>query len=537
MLLKALAVLGRLGALTSSILVLGLNARFLTGSSWLRVFVIYIEVVAAVSVIAALIPPYPNFLYDSFWAAAWIVAAIFALVVQFGESNCYGLQPESPIRCAAYEAATAFAFLALLAWLGCAFLGGLRILALVANVGDRYWGRPLYLGATKDDETVPQEKLRKVDGIGNTHIARWFICYGLLGVTLLAVGIPILILYAAPSFALYLISNLVIPSNIRIELRNPANDSIGVGLESDVRVPAASAVTFSPMNVSFFFGDDSGDYVDRSIASVALPELNYGSETHFTIPEQRLKLEDIDAFAHFIEAVAFKPSFVLGGRARAKIMIGRISTCVDLDKKVEFTGFNSFPTLNITEMNIEDPDEDGYNLHATVAIDNPTRASATLGNVTLGLNVGNITLGNLEVTISNITTGVNIFPVQAKLNITNIQENMETILATEIPYLRNEEILASASVISIVYEGLHLEFWEQAFGRLEVTLKRPIRPLVKALLDGGFLGVGGSLVEGVLATILENVKSMSEDDLDDYIARLSELADRVLGLLETMDIL
>ncbi|KAL4993973.1 hypothetical protein BDV10DRAFT_189490 [Aspergillus recurvatus] len=537
MLLKALAVLGRLAALTSSILVLGLNARFLTEISWLKEFLISIEVVAAVSVIAALIPPYPNFLYDSFWAAAWIVAAIFALIVQFGESNCYGLQTKNPIICATYKAGTAFAFLALLAWLGCAFLGGLRILALLANVDDRYWGRPLHLGATKDDESVPREKLRKVDGIGNTHIARWFICYGLLGITLLAVGIPILILYAAPSFALYLIGNLPIPSNIRIDLRNLSNDSIGVALDSDVRVPATSDVTFSPMNVSFFFGDDTGDYVDTSIASLALPELKYGSEEHVTIPEQRLKPEDLDAFAHFVEAVAFNPSFVLCGRARAKIGIGKISTWVDLDKRVEFRGFNSFPTLNITEMSIEDPDDEGYKLHAKIAIDNPTPASATLGNVTLGLNVGNVTLGDLKVSISNITTGVNIFPVQAKLNITNIQENMGTILEAEIPYLRNGEILASASVASIVYEDQHLQYWEQAFGRLEVSLKRPIRPLIRTLLDGGFLGVGGSLVEDVLDTILENVKSMSEDDLDDYIARLSELVERVLGLLETLNIL
>ncbi|KAL4905653.1 hypothetical protein BDW74DRAFT_178020 [Aspergillus multicolor] len=538
MLLKALAILARLGALTSSLIVAGLTAKFLTRSYWLTSFLIYIEVVAAVSIFAALAPPYPSFLYDSFWAAAWIVGAVFAIVVQFGESNCYGLRPEGEISCGAYKAGTAFAFLALLAWLGCAGLGALRILAVLANVDDRYWGRPLHLGATKEDEAVPREKLRKVAGFGNTHIARWFICYGLLGVILLAVGIPLLVIYAAPSFALYLISNLPIPANIAIALSNPSNNSIGVAITSDVEVPATSDVTFSPMNVSFFYADNESNlnYADTPIASLSLPELKYGSEEHFAIPEQRLQLGDVDAFAEFLEAVAFKGSFAISGRARVKIGIGRIKTWVDLDKSIEFSGFNSFPTLNITEMNL-DRDEEGYNLHAKVTLENPTPASATLGNVTLALTIGATTIGSLQVPMTNITPGVNTLSVSAILNMTNIQENMAAILSAEIPYLKNEEIIASASLSSVVYEAQHLEYWEQAFGRLELSLVRPVRPLVKVLLDGGFLGAAGGLVEDVLDTILENVKGLSENEVGDYIERLSELGSRVLGLLGVLDIM
>jgi hypothetical protein len=43
-------------------------------------------------------------------------------VIQFAESNCYGLQPHSPIECATYKAGTAFAFIALFSWLGSAFM-------------------------------------------------------------------------------------------------------------------------------------------------------------------------------------------------------------------------------------------------------------------------------------------------------------------------------------------------------------------------------------------------------------------------------
>ncbi|KAL4874414.1 hypothetical protein BJY04DRAFT_225038 [Aspergillus karnatakaensis] len=538
MVLQALAVFGRLGALGSSLIVLGLYAKFITETSWLNEFLIYIEVVAAISVIGALVPPYPNFLYDSLWGAVWIVAAIFALVVQFAESNCYGLKPHSSVSCGMYKAATAFAFIALLAWLGSALLGGFRILALLMNVGDRYWGRPLFLGATKDDETVPRSKVRKDDGIGNSHIARWFICYGLLGVTLIAAGIPTLVVYGAPAFARYLMQGIPIPDNIRIELQNPTNDSIGVVIDSDVHVPSAADVMFHPMNVSFFFADESPSGNYTPIASLELPELRYGSNERLTVSEQRLKLRDLDAFARFIEAVAFSPSFAIGGRAEAKVKIASITTLVDLQKTVVFEGFNAFPTLTIPEIQLKTRDANGYNLHVKIVLNNPTLTSATLGNVTLDVLIGDIIIGEARVSVANIIPGENVFEVDAKLNVTNLQNNMEDLLAIEIPYLKNEEIIASASVKLVIYEGQRLTYWEEAFGRLEVTLTRPVRPLVQSVLDSGFLGsYMGPIVERVLDTILANVKEMDEDGLELYAGSLSDLARTALRLLSVMGLL
>lgn len=82
MILAPLAFLSRLGALASSIVVLGLGAKFIINRAWSVEFLIYIEVIAALSILGSLIPPYPNFLYDSIWTVAWLLAAIFALIVQ-----------------------------------------------------------------------------------------------------------------------------------------------------------------------------------------------------------------------------------------------------------------------------------------------------------------------------------------------------------------------------------------------------------------------------------------------------------------------
>jgi hypothetical protein len=89
MVLTPLSFLARLGALGSSIIMLGLGAKFITNNAWSIKFLIYIEVIAALSVLGSLIPPYPNFLYELAWAVAWLLAAVFALVVQVHKSSLY----------------------------------------------------------------------------------------------------------------------------------------------------------------------------------------------------------------------------------------------------------------------------------------------------------------------------------------------------------------------------------------------------------------------------------------------------------------
>lgn len=82
MVLTALSFLARLGVITASTIVLGLNGVFIADRSWLTGVLVYIEAITAISIVGAIIPPYPNFLYDFILFIALIVAAVFALIVQ-----------------------------------------------------------------------------------------------------------------------------------------------------------------------------------------------------------------------------------------------------------------------------------------------------------------------------------------------------------------------------------------------------------------------------------------------------------------------
>jgi hypothetical protein len=82
MVLTALSFLARLGVIAASTIVLGLNGVLIADRSWLTGVLVYIEVITAISIVAAIIPPYPNFLYDFIFFIALILGAVFALIVQ-----------------------------------------------------------------------------------------------------------------------------------------------------------------------------------------------------------------------------------------------------------------------------------------------------------------------------------------------------------------------------------------------------------------------------------------------------------------------
>ena len=84
-LLRFFAFLGRVGAFVFSVITLALIALTLVQRDWMDGISIYIVVMSVVSMLAAFVPPYPNFIFDSFFAVAWIICATFSFLIMVSE--------------------------------------------------------------------------------------------------------------------------------------------------------------------------------------------------------------------------------------------------------------------------------------------------------------------------------------------------------------------------------------------------------------------------------------------------------------------
>ncbi|KAL5359057.1 hypothetical protein BJX96DRAFT_174014 [Aspergillus floccosus] len=349
-----------------------------------------------------------------------------------------------------------------------------------------------------------------------------------------------IILYAVPAFGQYLLERVPIPA-VNITLVDPTNDTIQFSVLSQVRVPDTLTIGLDPMNVSFFLPDTAPDIIP--FATVELPELKCRSKQPIILENQQLKLGDLDQFGRLVERVAYNPTFRVAGRGRTKVTFGAIHTWVDLYKEVELTGFNNFPDLEILKFGIQEPDANGYNVAGTAVLVNPSPATVTLGNVTLGIIIANVTLGEALVEVNNIVPGNNTFNVKGKLYIENVEKHIDEIIKAEIPYLKQEMVWASATGISVVYQGQHLPYWEKAFGSIVVSATRLIKPLVQDLIDSGVSVLFGSDVSGdflpgivdpLIDSILGTIKTIPDMDYDQYSEAIGEVAKLVLKLLKSL---
>ncbi|KAL2818063.1 hypothetical protein BJX63DRAFT_419358 [Aspergillus granulosus] len=508
MILTFLGFLARVGVFISSVITIGLNARFYTNRAWSDDLIAYIIAISAFSIVACLVPPYPNFLWDLFWALGLLLAAVFALVVQFAESSCYGFRPENAVNCATYKAGTAFAFLAALAWFASGFF---------VSAEDEKEAQ-----ADSGEKQEPRKKKK------------------------------IKLLYAAPAFAVYLLDRVPIP-NVHVNLLNPTNDSIQFSVLSDIRVPDAVTVNFDSMLAQFFRPETRDDPIP--IATVELPKLKFSANQKVTLENQTMKLGDIEQFALLVEDVAYNPRFSVAGQAKTKVGIAGLSTTVDLMKVVSLPGFDNFPNIWVNQIGVMPPDELGNNVYGEVVVFNPAPATVTLvrhvlmcekGEVTLAVIIANITLGQATVAVNNIVPGNNTFIVRAKLNTADVEANIDKIILAEIPYLREGNVMASAKGVSVVYQGQHLAYWEKAFQSIQVSATRPVKELLGMVVDSGVSFLLGGIqpgeglkefVDNLADQILETVRELPEDGVEGYTDNLGALAKLVLRLLTLLGIL
>ncbi|OJD12990.1 hypothetical protein AJ78_06505 [Emergomyces pasteurianus Ep9510] len=537
--LTTLSLFARFGVLSSSAIVLSLGVKFIQNRASSMEFLLYIEVLSALTILGSMIPPYPNFVYDLVWTLAWTVAGAFAMVIQFFESDCYGFRSDGKIGCATYKASTAFSFLCMIAWLTSMLLGGFRILDAVFDIrsvtnrlvnvevgsreqeenGKQQEREREGLNETVDDlpSGERQKKTKKVKGFGNSHIASHLACYCIIGVVLNVAGLSTLFIWAAPAFGRYIIYQTPIP-DYTITLSNPIDNNISFTITSNIRVPDRFKVSVDPIHADFFLNDRRS--YTAPVMTVDLPKLSFRSNERIELVNQTLKFGKPDEFARLIQQIMYQPAFSIFGRARANLQLPPIpATRIDIDGAVELSGFDNFAQIDIREVGVQPRNEEGYNVVVEMVLVNPSPVSVTLGDMALRVLVGGIQVGRAFVAFKGIVPGNNTLFVKGILDYGNVQKNIVSILKTEAPYLKEGLIMASAVVDSVVHQGGHLNYWEKSLQSLEVSVTTPVKPLLNSLrgksielvpdglTDGG--GIGRDALSSLAEVVLKTIKIMA----------------------------
>ncbi|PCG88819.1 Protein of unknown function DUF3712 [Penicillium occitanis (nom. inval.)] len=488
MVLTTLSFLARVGVIAASTIVLGLNGVFIADRSWLTGVLVYIEVVTAISI------------------------------------------------------------------------GALRILGVIFGVSERMSSGNNYVGANLarlENEPDLEDEVKKERNAKRVKFGLPETTHDLpVVLTTLAEDSSIRILQDTSQSTISSFSNgLLSPNPNILELGADVPGTIGLDLfmlylrsgsifwlgtiefevTSNVTVPDKFKISLRPATISFFQnGPDPGT---SPFATVDLPETTWYSNEKIGVVNQTLQLKNLTEFAKLIQQVAYFPTFRVSGSARAKVHIGSISTWVNLYKVVELTAFNNFTGFDVRQIGIQKPDADGNDVYGEVVVYNPSPASVTLGDVTLDVLIGDVVVGQATTTVNNIVPGNNTFEIKGKINSTAVLNDTLTLVQTEIPFLEQELVVASARGLSVVYDGQHLPYWEEAFQLLRITVTKPVIPLLNALVnstadellgDDQFVSPALNFLVDLLVRLLKSIPPQEEAGFEQVVSEIAAILVEIL---------
>ncbi|KAG7007882.1 ubiquitin carboxyl-terminal hydrolase [Physcia stellaris] len=254
-----------------------------------------------------------------------------------------------------------------------------------------------------------------------------------------------------------------------------------------------------------------GSEKDVPYAYITLPAIHASKTTTIRV-NQTVQITDLAAFNEYNAALLGSASVKICLKGRTKLHEMRFpTTTVDFDKVVTMKGLNALTGFAVTDFSIKPlPDPDGTNMLGTISIPNPTAMTLTLGTVTFDNYIGGtqILIGNTTMTdliievlplslplslplpplfLTNIPTpiqqpGTTLHPLRSKIN-------QSLVLAQLVKNYRDGKLPIDIVATGVVYDGVHIPYFEMALGRSAVRVVLDVGAKLKEagidFLEGG----------------------------------------------------
>ncbi|KAF4549278.1 Hypothetical protein D9617_22g066230 [Elsinoe fawcettii] len=182
-------------------------------------------------------------------------------------------------------------------------------------------------------------------------------------------------------------------------IRNPAPDSADLTLDSVLLSDSNLHPDLDSFNGSFYLQGQQTPFI-----SVTIPAIKAENGTLARV-QQRIQITNLAEFTRYTTTLLATRSFVVNLRGRGGLKQG---------------GLNAFQGLEITRFRLGDSLPYNANSFGNVTIPNPSISSASFGDVTLSLFVGDTQIGNSTLPDLTLTPGNNSYPLYATANTTAI---------------------------------------------------------------------------------------------------------------------
>ncbi|KAL4888776.1 xylose isomerase-like protein [Aspergillus ambiguus] len=319
-----------------------------------------------------------------------------------------------------------------------------------------------------------------------THMKKWWWAY-LIGFCCIVLIIILPIVYVGiPRFASDYINNYKYDYD-GLEITNPTPNSFRVKQSKSLSMGGGFSGSghLSAFNATIKDADSNAEF---AVFSVPRIEFNNGAE--FNI-DQDLEISCVSCLSDVAVQAASNQQISVLVTGDPYLKYGALPTAhLDIHKMMNMQEFvNSEGAFNVTSLDFsQTPDENGYNVNATVTVRNPTPFMVEMGEATFNLTISDTAIGYIY--IPELTLQHNAHNVSGMVVLGNI--DTDALIHEGLWGDSGEGFTVNIGIHGnkVVYNGVEIPYYTAAIRAIKATVAVNLMDYVGDVLAIGTLSLG-----------------------------------------------
>ncbi|KIV99028.1 uncharacterized protein PV09_09254 [Verruconis gallopava] len=329
------------------------------------------------------------------------------------------------------------------------------------------------------------------------HCMRYWICYLIGNIILLAIMLPILFLVIFPAIAQDLVNKQALQLHYA-ELVDPAPQQMTFALNSSITVPKPFTVVLDKLNLSLFIRSYKPE---TPFVYLELPQNKLHGNATIDLAPQRANIVNSQQWLKFLNDSVYNETITLSAKGSSMGHFGALKAKLELDKDVQINGLNQLKGFGVESAQLLIPaTTSGYNLKSTLQLPNHSPVMFTLGNQSFSLKIGTVVVGSGTIFDLTLVPNNNTATLWGNLDFGAVIENLEYILNTSASALAAGNLRLWTVGTTTIYNGQNIPYYEQILQGLVLQADIPITTLLVGSL-GGYLNGSAAGLQNIVDTI------------------------------------
>ncbi|CAG9945941.1 unnamed protein product [Clonostachys rosea f. rosea IK726] len=326
---------------------------------------------------------------------------------------------------------------------------------------------------------------------------KWWYLAGLL--IFLVIFLPILFKVIIPAIVQKIVNNQSLPVEGGV-IRAVSPNELFVTLKTSLDTPLPA--TINPFELSLY-NRDSDD--PSPFVQIQLPEAKVNHNTTVTVEEQTVNVLNENQLVWWFSNIFDQAETELSLSGDPKVSLGALNYEPKMDLTVKVPALNRLHGFTVEKLEFTGgQDGSSNNIKGKLNLPNAGVLTLGLGNLTLNIISGDITLGVVNVYNVELKPGNNTSDFDGEIYLDQLIPNLGALLDSQKDALTVGAIDLTVTGNSTIVNGQHIKYVESVLNKKTISTRIPILTLAGDILSGILSSDSQSSLVNVIGNVFGN---------------------------------